>query len=222
MGKPHVKAHAPILRLRTPLRLHLIRHGETEWSLTGQYTGRTDIPLTAHGEAEARAVGKRLRGTIPFSHVLTSPLQRAQRTCELAALGPDPRIDPDLTEWSNGEDEGRTPTDVRASRPAWNLFRDGSPGGETPAQVSARADRLIDRLRALNGEVALFTHSHFGRVLAMRWIGLPAEHAERFLFGTASHSVLSYEHACADQPVIALWNAGERDRNPPQTPQRVL
>jgi len=189
-----------------PLRVHLIRHGETEWSLTGQYTGRTDIPLTAQGEDEARAVGLRLRG-IPFTHVFTSPLQRAQLTCGLAALGPQPKMEADLTEWDNGDDEGHTPADVLQSRPGWNLFRYGSPHGETPGQVSARADRVIALVRALTGDVALFTHGHFGRVLAARWIGLPVEQAEHFLFGTAAHSVLCCEHDCADHPVIGLWNS---------------
>jgi len=150
-----------------PLRLYFIRHGETEWSLSGQYTGRTDIPLTAHGEEAARALGQHLRST-PFARVLTSPLLRARQTCELAGLGAAPEIEPDLAEWDNGDDEGRTTADILKSRPNWNLFRDGSPHGETPTQISDRADRFIARLRALDGNVALFSHSHFGRVLAAR------------------------------------------------------
>jgi probable phosphoglycerate mutase len=189
-----------------PLRLYLLRHGETEWSRSGQYTGRTDSPLTAHGEDEARKVGQRLRD-IPFAHVLTSPLQRAQQTCALAALGPTPGIEPDLAEWDNGDDEGRTSAEILKSRPDWNLFRDGSPRGETPAQISARADRFIAHLRALDGNVAIFSHSHFGRVLAARWIGLPVAQAQHLLLNTASISVLRYEHECTDQPAIALWNS---------------
>lgn len=188
------------------LRLYLIRHGETEWSLSGQHSGRANISLTAHGEEEARAVGQRLRN-IPFAHVLTSPLPRAQQTCALAALGPTPGIEPDLAEWDNGDDEGRTSAEILESRPDWNLFRDGSPRGETPPQISARADRLIAHLRTLDGNVALFSHSHFGRVLAARWIGLFVEQAESFLLSTGSISVLCYAHDRTDQPAIALWNS---------------
>ena len=192
------------------LRLYLIRHGETEWSLSGQYTGRTDIPLTAHGEDEARELGRRIRN-IPFARVLTSPLKRAQQTCALAGLIPAAEIEPDLAEWDNGDDEGRTPADILASRPGWNLFRDGSPRGEAPGQISSRADRLITRVRAWDGNIALFSHGHFGRVLAARWIGLSAERAENFLFNTASLSILCYEHDSTDQPAIALWNSSPNE-----------
>jgi len=193
------------LRHLPPLRLHLIRHGETAWALSGQYTGRTDIPLTAQGEDEAYNVGQRLRG-VPFIHVLTSPLRRAQQTCALAALGPKTTIDPDLTEWDNGDDEGHTHLEILQSRPGWNLFRDGSPGGESPCQISARADRIINQLCMLKGDVALFSHGHFGRVLAARWIGLTVEQAQHFLFSTAAHSILCYDHDGTGSPVIALWN----------------
>ena len=189
----------------TPLRLYLMRHGETEWSLSGQYTGRTDIPLTAHGKLAARELGLRLRD-VTFTHVLTSPLQRARQTCELARLGQTPRIEPDLSEWDNGDDEGLTPADILKSRPGWNLFRDGAPNGETPAQISARADRLITHLHTLEGNVALFSHGHFARVLAARWIGLSAGQAEHLLLNTASLGILSYEHDCSDERAIALWN----------------
>ena len=188
------------------LRLYLVRHGETEWSRSGQYTGRTDIPLTAHGEDEARELGRRIRN-IPFARVLSSPLKRAQQTCALAGLIPTAEIEPDLAEWDNGEDEGRTPADILASRPGWNLFRDGSPRGETPAEISIRADRLITRVRAWDGNIALFSHGHLGRVLAARWIGLSVEQAEHFLLNTASLSILCYEHDSTDQPAIALWNS---------------
>ncbi|MEO5959319.1 MAG: HAD-IIB family hydrolase [Opitutaceae bacterium] len=203
-----------------PLRLYLIRHGETEWSLSGQHSGRASISLTAHGEDEARAVGQRLRD-IPFAHVLTSPLQRARQTCALAALGPPPRIDPDLAEWDNGDDEGRTSAEILKSRPDWNLFRDGSPNGEAPPQISARADRLIAHLRTLDGDVALFSHSHFGRVLAARWIGLFVEQAEPFLLSTGSISVLCYAHDRTDQPAIALWNSTTPETLVPATDASV-
>lgn len=193
-------------------RIHLIRHGETEWTLSGQYTGRTDIPLTAHGENTARELGLRLRG-LPFAHVLTSPLRRARQTCALAGLTPVPVVDPDLAEWDYGDYEGRTPLEIRASRPNWNQFRDGSPNGETPGQISDRADRFIARLRELHGNVALFSHGHFGRVLGARWIGLTVSQAQRFLLGTASLSVLCYEHERSDQPAIASWNVTSREAN---------
>lgn len=140
-----------------PLRLYLIRHGETEWSLSGRHTGRTDVPLTARGEDEARALAPRLR-EIPFAHVLSSPLQRARRTCELTMLGAAAEIEPDLAEWDYGDYEGQRSMDIRKQRPGWNVFRDGCPHGEMPAQVSERADRLIAHLRALDGNVALFSH----------------------------------------------------------------
>jgi broad specificity phosphatase PhoE len=186
-----------------PSRLYLIRHGETGWSLSGQYTGRADIPLAAHGKDAAREFGQRLRG-IPFAYVLTSPLQRAQQICALAGLGPTPEIEPDLAEWDHGDDEGSTLSDIIETRPDWNLFRNGSPRGETPAQIYNRADRLIARLRALAGNVALFSHGDFGRVLAARWIGLRAEQAQHLLLSTASVSVLCYDHDLINEPAIAL------------------
>ncbi|QDU95889.1 histidine phosphatase family protein [Lignipirellula cremea] len=188
------------------LRLFFMRHGETEWALSGQHTGRADIPLTEHGEVEARQLGLRIR-SVAFDHVLTSPLQRARRTCELAGLLHQAEIDPDLAEWDNGDYEGQTLAEIRAARPGWNLFRDGCPQGETPEQISARADRLVQRLSGLEGNVALFSHSHLGRVLAARWIGLPVERAQHFLLGTASLSILGYEHHRTDEPAITLWNS---------------
>jgi len=201
------------VNLSRPLHLYIVRHGETAWSLSGQYTGRTDLPLTAHGEDAARELGRRL-ANIPFAQVLSSPLQRARRTCELAGLGSEIEIDADLVEWDNGDYEGRTPTDILESRPGWNLFRDGSQRGETPVQISERADRIIGRLRGLDGNIALFSHGHFGRVLAARWIGLPVWHAQHFLLDTASLGVLCYEHDRTDRPAIALWNSPSHDTLP--------
>lgn len=189
-----------------PLRLYLIRHGGTEWSLAGKYSGRADISLTEHGKVEAQKAGERLHGIL-FAHVLTSPLRRAQQTSARAVLGPTPKVEPDLAEWDNGDDEGLTAAVIFKSRPDWNLFRDSSPRGESPAQISARADRLIAHLRTLNGNVALFSHGYFGRVLAARWIGLSVAQAELFLLSTASISVLCDAHDRADQPAIALWNS---------------
>jgi broad specificity phosphatase PhoE len=187
-------------------RIYLIRHGETEWSLSGQHTSRTDIPLTEQGEQDARKLGERLRD-LNFSQVFSSPRQRARRTCELTGLAQVAEIEPDLAEWDYGDYEGKRSADILPARPDWNLFRDGCPRGETPAQISDRADRLIVRLRVLDGNVALFSHDHFGRVLAARWIGLPVSEAQHFLLDTASFSILGYEHNLADSPVIALWNA---------------
>jgi len=195
----------PSIKLNSS-RLYLIRHGETEWSLSGQYTGSTDLPLTTHGEAAARKVGERLKN-VSFAHVLVSPLQRARQTCALAALKPTPVVEPDLTEWDNGDYEGRTPAEIREAQPEWNLFRDGAPNGETPAQISERVDRLIVDLRTLDGNVALFSHGHLCRVLAARWIGLSVEQSERLLLNTASISILSYAHDRPDDPAIALWNS---------------
>jgi len=205
----------------TSLKLYLIRHGETEWSLSGQYSGHSDIPLTAHGETAAREVGKRLQH-VPFAHVLMSPLQRARQTCLLAALKPAPEIEPNLTEWDNGDYEGRTPAEIREAQPEWNLFRDGAPNGESPAQISERVDLLIAHLRTLDGNVAIFSHGHLCRVLAARWIGLSVEQSERLLLNTASISILSYAHDCPDEPAIALWNSEANESfNPAPVPASV-
>jgi broad specificity phosphatase PhoE len=187
-------------------RVHLVRHGETEWSLSGQYTGSTDLPLTKHGEKLARELALHLRG-IPFARVLSSPRQRARRTCDLALSGQTPEIEPDLAEWDYGDYEGLHSSAVQKERPDWNLFRDGCPHGEAPGRVSARADRLITKLRQMDGNIALFSHGHFGRVLAARWIGLPVSEARHLLLGTASLSIFDYEHDRVDSPAIALWNA---------------
>ena len=187
-------------------RLYLIRHGETAWSLSGQHTGRTDIPLNEKGEQDARKLAERLRA-VTFSRVFTSPLQRARRTCELAGLEDVAEIEPDLVEWDYGDYEGQFSIDTRTKRPDWNLYRDGGPGGESPAQVSERADRLITRLRTLEGNIAIFSHGHFVRVLAARWIGLRVRQAQRFLLSTASLSILGYEHNLAEESAIVLWNS---------------
>ena len=184
--------------------IYLARHGETAWSLSGQHTGRTDLPLTERGERNARALGERLRGMI-FAKVFTSPLQRAMRTCKLAGFGAVAEIDPDLVEWDYGQYEGRRTAEVHAERPDWQLFRDGCPGGESPDQIGARADRVVGRLRAIKGDVLVFSSGHFLRVLAARWLGLDAAGGRYLLLSTASLSALSYEHNLAE-PAIRLWN----------------
>lgn len=184
--------------------VYLARHGETAWSLSGQHTGLTDLPLTERGERNARRLGERLHGLM-FARVLTSPLQRAARTCELAGFGPAAQIDCDLLEWNYGKYEGRTSADILAERPDWQLFRDGSPGGETPSLIGARADRAVSRVRAVQGNVLLFSSGHFLRVLAARWLGLEPGAARYFLLSTASLSELDYEHEHS-RPVIRLWN----------------
>jgi len=184
--------------------VYLARHGETAWSLSGQHTGMTDLPLTERGERNARNLGGRLKG-LAFAKVFTSPLQRAVRTCELSGFGAAAEIDPDLVEWNYGEYEGRTSREIREKRPDWNLFRDGCPGGETPAQIGARADRVVSRLRAVQGNALVFSSGHFLRVLAARWVGFAPGAAERFLLITASLSALSYERDLS-RPVIHLWD----------------
>ncbi|MFY9779753.1 MAG: histidine phosphatase family protein [Candidatus Baltobacteraceae bacterium] len=188
------------------LHLYLVRHGETEWSLSGRHTGSTDIPLTAHGEDQARDVRRRLEH-VEFSTVLTSPLRRARRTCELAGLASAAEIEPDLAEWHYGDYEGRRTVDIRKERAGWDVFRDGVPHGESPSQVSERADRLIAHLCTLNGNVALFSHGQFGCVLGARWIGLPVIDAQHFLFGPACLGILGYDRDHPEVRAIELWNA---------------
>jgi broad specificity phosphatase PhoE len=187
-------------------QVYLARHGETAWTISHQHTGHTDIPLTARGEANARSLGQRLKGET-FDLVFVSPLGRARRTCELAGFGGRCRADADLLEWDYGAYEGKTTAEIRAERPGWYLFRDGCPGGESLEAIAARADRVVTRLKAARGRVILFGHSHFFRVLAARWLGLPAGEARYFLLGTAALSVLGYEHTL-DEPAILLWNDG--------------
>jgi broad specificity phosphatase PhoE len=184
--------------------VYLARHGETAWSLTGQHTGLTDLPLTERGERNARALGERLSG-LKFAKVFTSPLQRARRTCELAGFGDAVEVDRDLFEWNYGEYEGRRTSEIHAKRPDWQLFRDGCPGGESPEQVGTRADHVVSRVRAVQADVLLFSSGHFLRVLAARWLGLELVAGRFFLLSTASLSALGYEHNRC-QPVIRLWD----------------
>jgi len=188
----------------SPPRIYLVRHGATEWSVSGQHTGRTDIPLTERGERNAHRLGERLRG-LTFVKVLTSPLQRARRTCELAGFASSAEIDADLLEWDYGEYEGLTSAQIHATRPDWNLFREGCPGGETLDQIGARADCIVRKVRALHGDVLLFSSGHFLRVLAARWLGLEPAAGRFFLLGTASLSALSYEHN-KSEPAIRFWD----------------
>jgi len=182
----------------------LARHGETEWSRSGQHTSVTDLPLTAAGEENARRLAGRLTG-LSLAAVFASPLQRARRTCELAGFGAVAEVDPELVEWNYGEYEGLTTAQILVKQPGWILFRDGCPGGETPVQVGARADRVITRIRQISGSVLLFSSGHFLRVLAARWLGLEPGAGRYLLLSTSSLSVLGYEHD-RDEPVIRLWN----------------
>ncbi len=185
--------------------VYLARHGETAWTLSGQHTGLIDLPLTPNGENNARRLGERLKG-MSFAKVFTSPLQRASRTCELAGFGAVAQTDPDLVEWNYGQYEGLRLAEILANRPDWQIFRDGCPGGESPAQVGERADRVVQRVRAVSGNILLFSSGHFLRVLASRWLALAPANAGRYLLlRTASLSALGYEHDLS-HPAIWLWN----------------
>jgi broad specificity phosphatase PhoE len=184
--------------------VYLARHGGTAWSVAHRHTGSTDLPLTPEGELEAIQLGGRLEG-MAFAGIFTSPLQRAVRTCELAGFGSAATVDPDLVEWHYGDYEGRTTAEIRAERPDWQLFREGCPGGESPEQIGERADQVVRRVRAIGGDVLLFSSGHFLRVFAARWLGLPPGAGRYFLLGTASISKLGYEHDLSE-PVILLWN----------------
>lgn len=203
---------------RLPL-LYLARHGETAWTISHQHTGRTDLPLTQQGEAEATRLGQRLQG-LTFAAVLTSPLLRAVRTCELAGFGSTAEIDADLVEWNYGAYEGRTSAEIHAERPEWQLFRDGAPEGESPEQIGARADRVIRRARAIDGNTLLFSSGHVLRVFAARWLGLEPGAGRYFFLGTASLSVLGYEHDHSD-PVIRLWNEAPHEPRVSPAPVRA-
>ena len=185
--------------------IYVVRHGDTAWTVTGQHTGLTDLPLTTQGEEEARGLRDRLKN-IAFTKVLTSPLQRARTTCALAGFSSVAEIESGLVEWDYGKYEGLRSAEIHAERPDWDLFRDGAPGGETPAQVAERADRVWTRVRSIGGNVLLFSSGHFIRVLAARWIGLgPSCHCNSFVLGTASLSVFGYDPHIS-RPVIQLWN----------------
>jgi broad specificity phosphatase PhoE len=184
--------------------IYLARHGETAWSISGQHTGLTDLPLTDRGERNAARLGVRLKG-ISFAKVFTSPLQRASLTCKLAGFSASAEVDPDLVEWNYGNFEGLRTSEIYADHPDWQLFRDGCPGGESPAQVAARADRVIARVKAVNADVLLFSSGHFLRMLAARWLQLEPQGGRYFLLSTASLSTLGYEHGITE-PVIKLWN----------------
>jgi broad specificity phosphatase PhoE len=184
--------------------IYVARHGETAWSLSGQHTGLTDLPLTERGEHNALRLRERFKG-LTFAKVFTSPLQRAMRTCELAGFGTLAEIDRDLLEWNYGEYEGRRSIDIHKERPDWQLFRDGCPGGESPSEVGARADRAAKRVRAIDEDVLVFSSGHFLRVFAARWLGLDPAFGRYFLLSTASVSALGYEHNLSE-PVIRLWD----------------
>ena len=184
--------------------IYLARHGETAWSREGRHTGRTDLPLTQQGERNAELLRERLAGLV-FEKILTSPLQRAKRTCELAGFGPVAKVDPDLVEWNYGEYEGVRTADIRNQRPDWKLFRDGCPGGESPADVAARADRVVARTREIKGNVLIFSSGHFLRMFAARWLGLEPLTGKYLMLGTASLSALTYEHDLCN-PAIWFWN----------------
>ena len=185
--------------------IYLARHGNTAWTASGQHTGLSDLPLTPDGEYNAGRLGERLTG-LTFAKVFTSPLQRASRTCELAGYRPVAEIDPDLVEWDYGQYEGLTSAEILRKRPDWQLFRDGAPGGESPEQVGERADRVVQRVRTIAGNVLVFSSGHFIRVLTARWLGLgPGTGGKYFLLSPASLSALSYEHSLS-HPVIRLWN----------------
>ena len=201
--------------------IYLARHGETEWTVAGRHTGRTDLPLTAHGEVEAQLLGEQLKG-LTFASVLTSPLRRAVQTCKVAGFGVAAQIEPDLVEWDYGDYEGRTSADIHAERPGWQLFRDGCPGGESPGGVAHRADRVIQRIRGVGENALLFSSGHFLRMFAGRWLGLEPAAGRFFLLGTASLSAVGYEHDLSE-PAIRLWDEDPHvlRRLPNAAPQRL-
>lgn len=189
--------------------LYLLRHGETEWTISGRHTGISDIPLTAHGEDEARASGTRLQ-SFGLTKVFCSPRLRARRTCELAGLAPLMEIKEELHEWIYGDYEGLLPSEIQERHPGWDVFTHGCPNGETPQQVSDRADQVIARIRAMEGKIAVVSHGHFSRALAIRWVNLPIQHGHVLESSTASISVLGYGKN-NNKPLIKLWNQKQDD-----------
>lgn len=206
--RPPYKTKDTLLSDPVP-RLFLVRHGETEWTETRRHTGRTDIALSPRGETQAAKLATRLAGHT-FSHVFTSPLRRARRTCELAGFGDRCVVDGDLVEWDYGHYEGLTTQQIQQQNPDWHLFRDGDPGGESPTDVAGRADRFLARFAGLEGDVLAFSSGHLIRMLAGRWLGLDPRHAGGFYTATASLGVLGYEHG-RDDRVVLLWNETVRD-----------
>ncbi len=188
-----------------PLRVYIIRHGETAWSLSGQHTGRSEIHLTARGEEQARDLRARLAAK-SFAHVFRSPRHRALQTCTLAGLGGLAVIEPDLREWEYGEYEGLTSAQIHQQRPGWDIFRDGCPGGESPGEIAARADALAERWARMPGPIAAFSHGHFLRVFAMRWVGWDLAQGRHLALSTASIGILTRQNNVPDSAALALWN----------------
>jgi broad specificity phosphatase PhoE len=197
--------------------IYLVRHGETKWSLSGQHTGLTDLPLTKGGEEQARRLRRRLT-SMTFAKVLSSPLQRALRTCELSGYGSVAEVDRDLVEWNYGNYEGRKRPEILTERPRWNVFRDGCPNGESPEDVAIRADRVLSRIRQVDGNVLIFSSGHFLRVFMARWLSLEPSGGRFFKLGTATLSVLAYDHNNRDEPVLRLLNESvmEQEATQPQ------
>ena len=186
-------------------KVFMARHGDTEWTESRQRTGRTDLPLNEHGEERARQLGKRLQ-RFSFAQVFTSPLQRASKTCALAGFGEVAKVDPDLVEWDYGRFEGNLTRHILKEQPGWEMFRDGCPDGESPEDISARADRFIARVRGIDGDILAFSSAHIIRMIAARWLGLPPGAGRFFFCRPASVGVLGFEHNSLDEPIIALWN----------------
>jgi broad specificity phosphatase PhoE len=199
----------PMTEILPPCKLFYIRHGETEWSLSRQHTGATDLTLTPNGETQSRALVPWIANA-GFSRVFSSPRLRARQTCELSGASDRPEIENDAAEWNYGDYEGLRSSEIRLERPTWNIFRDGCPHGEAPEEIAARADRLIARFRAMSGKVALFSHGHFGVVLAARWIGLDITRAGHFRIEPASIGILTMDRDHSDTPIIEVWNAASK------------